>query len=134
MEIPRVPERLPQELANFAEKLDFLRDKFLLGGEIKPTREVALPGEEVAEVEFGGDLFVGQITQEIKDQIKASLGVDLDSQPSFKLEGQFRFDVWAVPESSLFLLVREVDGETEILAYEEEMVEIFSEAEGLERI
>ena len=112
-----------------------MQSRFLQGGPIKPTREVALPGEEVAEVEFGGDLFVGEMTGEIKSKILGVLGVDFDSLAQFSLEGEFNFQVWQVPQSepTLFLLKREIENETEIIAYEEEMLEIFAESEGLEK-
>lgn len=121
----------------FGEKLNFLHQAFISETrEIKPTKEVAEPGEEVAEETFGGDLFIGKLKDEVIAQIKEKLGVDITSNPDFRLEGQFNFEVWEAQgaSSKLYLLRREVEGETEILAYEEALLELFELAEGLERV
>jgi hypothetical protein len=118
-----------RELQSLEEKLDFLRTRFI-------TRTMPLVDPEHAEVVFGGDLFIGTISPPDKEKLTNSLGINIDEQPNFGLAGQFEFDAWLVPESfpPLYLLKREIEGEIEILAFEETLLEIFEEAESLERV
>lgn len=119
----------PRELQGFEEKLDFLRTRFI-------TQTKPLVDPDHAEVIFGGDLFIGTINLSDKEKLMNSLGININKPPNFRLAGQFEFDAWLVPESfpPLYLLKRGVEGEIEILAFEETLLEIFEEAENLKRV
>jgi hypothetical protein len=126
-------------LETFTQRLWFLRDRFITQSkDIKATRDVAQSGEEAATVEFDQVVFIGELNSEVLRQIRETLRVNLTDKPEFKLRGQFEFAAWKVPDSTppLFLLGRYVADakETEILAYEENMLDMFIEIEELEKI
>lgn len=119
------------------EKLDFIKTRFVDETlPIKATVEVAENGEDIAEVEFHGDLFDGEITEDISMQIKETLGVDLAEDGNFKLTGEFELVVYEIPKTQIptYLLVREIEGQSEVLFYEEALLEMFEEIEGLQRV
>ncbi len=130
------PTSKERPLETFEEKLNFLHTRFVTGEKpIKVTYGVLEPGDEPAEISFGGDLFIGQLTEKEKEKIKIVLGVDLDESPDFRLRGKFEFDVWSVPnEVNLCVLYRRIEEEDEVLVFEEANLELFEEIEGLKRV
>ena len=126
-------------LETLTQRLWFLRDRFITHAkDIKPTSKVAEPGEEAATIEFDQVVFIGQLNTDVIRQIRETIGIDLMQKPEFKLRGQFEFAAWKVPSTDppLFLLGRYIEeaNETEILAYEENMLEMFIELEDLEKV
>jgi len=130
------PPQKERPLETFEEKLDFLYTRFITGEKpIKVTHDVLESGDDPAEVFFGGDLFIGQLTEREKGKIKEILGVDLDENPDFRLRGKFEFDVWNAPnEVNLCVLYRQIEKEDEVLVFEEANLELFEEIEGLKRV
>ena len=124
-------------LETLSEKLGFIQTRFIDGTlPIKPTKEVASEGEDFAKVEFHGDLFKGETTGDMLMKIKEALGVDLSKNGDFKLTGDFEYTVYEIlkTQTPTYLLVRIIVGETEIMFFEGALLEMFEEAEGLQRV
>lgn len=125
-----------RDLETLSEKLDFLRTRFVDKTEtLKTPQNVAEEGDEVADEEITEFLYAGELTEGVVGQIKASLSVDLTQEPSYRLTGEFEYDVYEVPgsEENLYIVKREVDEGFEILQYEYALLEMFTEIQGLER-
>jgi len=127
-----------RSLESLQEKLAFAR-RYLLTNEINPsTPEFAEPGAEVADFTWDTTLLCGgELTREIIQSIKGALGVDLATNPSYRTTGEIKYDAWPIPgaTSPTYILRRYVgDGETEILALYEELIEMFPELGELKEI
>lgn len=126
-----------KELKKLSQKLDFI-DSILITGdrEVKVTREVLEEDDEKAEVELPNDLYVGELNDGVILKINEVLEVDLTENEDFRLTGQFEFNVYEISKTRTptYLLVGETGRKTEILFLEEALLEIFEEAEGLQRV
>lgn len=91
---------------------------------------MAEPGEKVAKESFSNHLFTGELTEKIRAKIKSEIGVDVESSPSLENKEEYGIDSWKIPGTGeMYLIVRkgEKEGQSEILAFEKEMLFIFSE-------
>jgi len=127
------------ESIEFIKKLELLKAIFIDGErEIKPTKEVAEEGEETATIEIDiQNLYSGEYFPELDDLLFKYLGVSLESQPYFSLVGDGVFyDVFLVPSAQTHSYVLVSYPEEGILVgfYEETLLEIFMETEGLLKI
>ena len=127
------------ESIEFIKKLELLKAIFIDGErEIKPTKEVAEEGEETATIEIDiQNLYSGEYFPELDDLLFKYLGVSLESQPYFSLVGDGVFyDVFLVPsaQTNSYVLVSYPEEGILVGFYEETLLEIFMETEGLLKI
>ncbi len=131
-ESPKLEKQPQRDLETFEEKLDFLVTRFVT--KTKPIKDI-----DEADVVFDGVLFSGILSEEIKRQVQAGLGVDIDSDPDFGLSGNdLTFNVWKVPtsdptDSVIYVLRRDVEDETDLTVYESELLGLLEMTDNLER-
>lgn len=126
-----------RSLETLQEKLAFAV-KFLLTDFQNPSiLEFAKPDEEPALFDWDCTLVRGEpLTPQMTASIRTSLGVDLNAQPTHRSTGEIQYNAWSIPQAVApsYVLIREVEGEVDILALPEELLEMFPELGELEKV